>query len=178
MFLIYFGRPRFRHKNKLYNISDCWFRDIPNIVFKGSWTSFFTTFFVWLSVHLQTKWLWVRIPLLSPKLQIWILLWARSSLTFRQTIECRFTVKLEHDMIITNSHLTFLMLYFINWPHFVVWLTLLFEILGNMCIVIDWCPVYNVINFESNHSFLIKLFFYVTKKLEQQRTYLKNGQSF
>ena len=35
----------------------------------------------WLSVPLQTKWLWVRIPLLSLKFQIWRLLRARSSLT-------------------------------------------------------------------------------------------------
>ena len=38
----------------------------------------------WLSVCLLTKWLWVRIPLLSLKLQIWHLFRARSSLTFRQ----------------------------------------------------------------------------------------------
>ena len=38
----------------------------------------------WLSVRLQTKRLWVRIPLLLLKLQIWRLLPARSSLTFRQ----------------------------------------------------------------------------------------------
>ena len=55
----------------------------------------------WLSVCLQTKWLWVRISLLSLKRQIWHLLWARSSLTFRQTIECGFTLKLVRDMIIT-----------------------------------------------------------------------------
>ena len=35
--------------------------------------------------------------------QIWRLLWARGSLTFRQTIECRFTLKLVRDMIITQS---------------------------------------------------------------------------
>ena len=55
----------------------------------------------WLSVRLRTKWLWVRIALLSLKLQIWHLLRARSSLTFRQTIECGFTLKLVCDMIIT-----------------------------------------------------------------------------
>ena len=33
----------------------------------------------WISVRLRTKWLWVRIPLLSLKLQIWRLLRARSS---------------------------------------------------------------------------------------------------
>ena len=57
----------------------------------------------WLSVRLRTKWLWVRIPLLSLKLQIWRLLRARSSLTFSQTIECGFTLKLVRDMIITYS---------------------------------------------------------------------------
>ena len=38
----------------------------------------------WLSVRLWTKWLWVRVPLQSLKLQISRLFWARSSLTFRQ----------------------------------------------------------------------------------------------
>ena len=56
-----------------------------------------------LGVCLLTKWSWVRIriPLLSLKLQIWRLLPARSCLTFRQTIECEFTLKLERIMIIT-----------------------------------------------------------------------------
>ena len=59
----------------------------------------------WLSVHLKTKWLWVRIALLSLKLQIWRLLPARSSLTFRQTIECGFTLKIVRDMTITYSQM-------------------------------------------------------------------------
>ena len=58
----------------------------------------------WLSVSLRSKWLWVRIPLLSLKLQIWRLLRARSSLTSRQSIECRFALKLVRGMIITYSH--------------------------------------------------------------------------
>ena len=57
----------------------------------------------WLSDRLRTKWLWGRIPLLSLKPQIWHLLGARSSLTFRQTWECRFTLKLVRDMIIIYS---------------------------------------------------------------------------
>ena len=56
----------------------------------------------WLSVGLRTKWLWVRIPLLLLKLPVWRLLPARSSLTFRQSIECRFSLKLLRSMIITN----------------------------------------------------------------------------
>ena len=57
----------------------------------------------WLSVRLQIKWLWARIPLLSLKLQIWRLLWVRSFLTFRQTTECVFTLKLLRDTIITYN---------------------------------------------------------------------------
>ena len=48
-----------------------------------------------LSVCLRNKWLWVRILLPSLKLQIWRLLRERSLPTFRQTIECTFTLKLE-----------------------------------------------------------------------------------
>ena len=32
------------------------------------------------------------------------------------------------------SRKIFLMLYSVNWPNFIVWLPLLLEILGNMCI--------------------------------------------
>ena len=63
------------------------------------------SFTKWLSVPLRTKWLWVRIPLPSLKLQTWRLLRARSSLTFRRTLECRFTLKLVRDMIITHNQI-------------------------------------------------------------------------
>ena len=59
----------------------------------------------WLRGRLRTKWLLVRIMLLSLKLQIWRLLWARSSLTFRQTIEGGLTLKLVRDMIIRYSQI-------------------------------------------------------------------------
>ena len=59
---------------------------------------------VWLNGS-RTKWLWVRISLLSLKLQIWRLLRERSALAFRQTIECGFTLKLVRDMIITYSQI-------------------------------------------------------------------------
>ena len=54
-------------------------------------------------VRLWSKWLGVRIPLLSLKLQICRLHRARSSLIFRQTMECGFTLKLVRDIIITYS---------------------------------------------------------------------------
>ena len=56
-------------------------------------------------------------------------------------------------------------LYSINWQNFVVWLRLLHEILGNICIRIDCLPVCDNINYENNLSFLIKPCFYMTKKI-------------
>ena len=58
-----------------------------------------------MSVHLQTKSLWIRMPLLLLKLQIWRLFWERSFLTFRQTIECRFTLNLVRDIVKTYSQM-------------------------------------------------------------------------
>ena len=46
---------------------------------------------------------------------LWRLLWARSSLTFRQTIECEFTLKLMRDMIITYSHSFYLFKVIEDW---------------------------------------------------------------
>ena len=62
----------------------------------------------WLNVRLRSKWLWVRI---SFKLQIWRLLRVKSSLTFMQTIECKFTLKLIRSMIIKYSYCDCISLY-------------------------------------------------------------------
>ena len=67
--------------------------------------NYLASFAKWSSVRLRTKWLWVRVSLKSLKLPISHLFWARSSLTFRQTIECGFTLKLVRDMIITYSQM-------------------------------------------------------------------------
>ena len=53
------------------------------------------------------------------------------------------------------SRKLFLMLYSINWPNIIAWLLLLFEVLGNMFIVINYLPGCDVINFEINLNFLI-----------------------
>ena len=66
-------------------------------------TSFKTSLIKWLSVRLQSKRLGVPISMLSIKLKIWRLLQARSSLTFRQNIECGFTLKVIRDMIIAYN---------------------------------------------------------------------------
>ena len=53
----------------------------------------------------------------------------------------------------------FLLLYSINWPNLLFWMPLLYEIIGNMCIVIVCWPGSDVINFEINLIFLFKPFF-------------------
>ena len=53
----------------------------------------------------------------------------------------------------------FILLCSINWPNFIVWLPLFCEILGSMCIEIVSKPGCDVMNFEVNFIFLIKLFF-------------------
>ena len=49
--------------------------------------------------------MWIRVPLLSLKRQIWRLLRARSSLTFRKSTECGFILKLVRDMIKTYNEM-------------------------------------------------------------------------
>ena len=71
----------------------------------------------------------------------------------------------------------FLMLYYINWPIFIVWLSLLLEILGSMCIAIVYFPGCDVINFEINLIFLIKPFLYIIIKSRQKFKYLGNKLS-
>ena len=68
--------------------------------------------------------------------------------------------------------------YSFNWPNFIVWLPLLLEILINICIAIVWEPDCDVTNFEINFVFLIKSFFFMTKKSRQKLIYLENEKSF
>ena len=72
----------------------------------------------------------------------------------------------------------FLMLYSVNWPHFVAWLSLLLEMLGKLCIAIVCFPGCDVIRFEINLIFLIKSFYYTTKKSRQRFEYLENEKGF
>ena len=71
----------------------------------------------------------------------------------------------------------FLMLYFINWPIFIVWLPLHIEILGNMCIAIVCFPGCDIMNFEINLIFLMKPFFYMTEKWRQNLNILKKKRA-
>ena len=71
----------------------------------------------------------------------------------------------------------FLKLHSINWPNFVVWLPLLLQILGNMCIATVCCPGCDVIKFEINLVVLIKPLCYMAKKSRQKLKYLENEKS-
>ena len=76
------------------------------------------------------------------------------------------------------SRKVFVVLHSINRPKFIVRLSLLLKILGNMCITIVYQPGCNVIKFEVNLIFLIKPFQYMTKKSRQKLKYLENEKSF
>ena len=55
---------------------------------------------------------------------------------------------------------------------------LLLEILGNMCIVINFFPVYDAINFEINLNFLMKVFFTWPKSQDKNLNILSTNRAF
>ena len=81
---------------------------------------------------------------------------------------------------------TFILLYSINWQNFIVYLSLLCEILGNVCIAIFCKPGCDIMNFEVNLVFLIKPFFLhdqnVVKKSsiswERKKLFRRNKKHF
>ena len=63
------------------------------------------------------------------------------------------------DFLHDFSRKIFLSLHPVNWPNAIVWLSLVREILGNICTIIVFSPVCDVINVEISLIFQIKLFF-------------------
>ena len=72
----------------------------------------------------------------------------------------------------------FLLLYSINWRRFFVWLLLLREILGNMCVATVCWQACDVMKFGINLIFLTKLFFLHGQKVMIKVKYLENKKSF
>ena len=66
----------------------------------------------------------------------------------------------------------------INWPNFITKFHLLLEIFGTMYIAIVCFTCFEVVNFEINLTFLIKLFFYMTKNANQKFKYLEKQKRF
>ena len=63
------------------------------------------------------------------------------------------------NFVYDSSGKIFIMLYSINGPNFIFWLSLLLEILENICTIIFCCSDCDVINFEITLNLLIKPFF-------------------
>ena len=76
------------------------------------------------------------------------------------------------------SRKMFLMLYSINCPNFIVSIPLHLEMLDNMCIAIVCFPGCDFKNFEIKFIFLMKPFFYMSKKSREKFKYLDNEKSF
>ena len=64
-----------------------------------------------------------------------------------------------------SGKMTF-MLHSITWPNFIVLLPFLLDILGYMCVAIIYLPVCDVMKFEINLVFLIKLLFSQDQKVK------------
>ena len=78
--------------------------------------------------------------------------------------------------IVSQAHFAYdfstkmlLILYSINYPNSIVWLPLLLEILGNICIATICYPGFDVMDFEINLIFLVEPFF-----LNDQNVMTKN----
>ena len=99
-----------------------------------------------MSVRLLTKWFWVPISLLLLRFQIWPFLWARSSLAFRKTTECGFTLKHVRQLILTYSQMHHTDKYWqhssIIWP---VWLNVwMFDYELSGCGFVSRCSHNNI----------------------------------
>ena len=95
---------------------------------------------------------------------------------FRDMLNFVFLAKglgiLSASYFVHDSHL--LMIYSINWPNFIVWFPLLSLDIGQHLYRKGW----NVINFEINPIFLIKIFLYMTKKSRQNFGILRTKRTF
>ena len=75
-------------------------------------------------------------------------------------LEKRLGLRFQPYFVYDFSRKISLMLYFNNWPNFFVWMPLLLDKLGSMCILIVFCEICDVTNFEINLRF-----FYMTNKV-------------
>ena len=129
--------------------------------------------------------------------------WSRDMLNF-YFLEKYLGIFCSAHLVPDFSRKIFLKLCSINWPNFIAWLPLLLDKMVECWInvwlngwvfgydlnefeshcshlmfiaIVRW-PGCDVINFEITLIFLIKLFFYMTKKSRQKYKYLENKKSF
>ena len=102
--------------------------------------------------------------------------WSRQLFNFDFLEKGLGIVSLPH-FLYDFSRKIFLTLYSINWPNFIVWSPLLLRY-WKICFAIICFPGCDIIIFKVSLIFLIKPFFYTTKKSRQKLKYLENKQSF
>ena len=93
-------------------------------------------------------------------------------------LEKRLGIVSPPHLVYDFSRKMFFMLDSMNWPNFIAWLPIFLEILVNMCIAIVRLPGFDIISYEINRIFLIKSFFYMTKKSRQKFKCLENEKQF
>ena len=103
--------------------------------------------------------------------------WSRNMLNF-DTLEKCLGILSPPYFVYDFSRKMFLMLYSTKCSDFLFRLSLLLEILSNICIAIVCFLSWDVINLEINLVFLIKPFLYMTKIRRQKLKYLENGKNF
>ena len=92
---------------------------------------------------------------------------------FKKGVELVFLPHFLHNF----DRKLFLTLYSISSQNFIDWFFLLLEILSNMCIIIIYFPIDDVIRFETNLSFVTKSLFYITKNVRTQCNILKTKRA-
>ena len=83
--------------------------------------------------------------------------WPRDMIKFDFSKKGQELVSSQH-FVYDFSRKLFLMLYSINWANLIVWLPLILEISGNLCILIVCYPVCDVVNFKITFAFLLTRF--------------------
>ena len=109
--------------------------------------TFYAVCFCWIASWGLSKYFETKLHLVSPHIK---LLWK-----IKRSLEL---VSLPH-FLHNFWRKIFLLLCSVNWPNVIVYFFLLCEILSNICIAIVCKPGCDVLNFEVNLIFLIKLFF-------------------
>ena len=89
----------------------------------------------WSEAYFQYISIALNLPCNKNKLYKILDYWSRDMLNFHFSEKDLGLVSAPH-FVHDFSRKMFLMLHSINWPNFIVWLPLLLEILGNMCITI------------------------------------------
>ena len=125
-----------------------------------------------VSISFESPWLGIH-----KKLDKTLNYWSRDIHNF-EFLEKVLGIVFQTHFVYDFSRKIDLLLNSIKRPNFIVWLPLLFEILANICIAIVCFPGCDAINFEILSFFIIKPFFYMTKKSRQKYKNLDNEKSF